>query len=269
MNKGLLAAIAAAILAVAATTGAAQSAVSGAAISASSGTLTFCTDATYPPEEYYQGSKIVGSDIDIGTEIAKRVGMSATFKNTGFDGIIAALLGKKCDAVISGMNDTPERRKQVAFVDYIRVGQAVMVKTGNPSHIKTVADLSGKSVSVEVGTTNKDFLDAQSKLLRKKGKKAITVVTFPKDTDAALALKTGKVDAYFGDSPVVAYYIAKDPKSFGFGVNPVAPIPVGIAIRKGDALIPKVRKAVAGMYADGTMQRILKKWKMSATALKK
>ena len=232
-------------------------------------TLTFCTDATYPPEEYFQGSKIIGSDIDIATEVSKRIGMTASFKNTGFDAIIGALLAKKCDAIISGMNDTPSRRKQVAFVDYIRVGQAVMVRTGNPKHIKSVADLSGKSISVEVGTTNKDFLDAQSKLLKKAGKKPITVVTFPKDTDAAAALKTGKVDAYFGDAPVVAYYITKDPKSFAFGVNPVAPIPVGIALRKGDPLIPKVRKAVAAMYADGTMQKILAKWKMSGTALKK
>ena len=198
--------------------------------SAQAGTLTFCTDATYPPEEFFQGSKIVGSDVDIATEISKRIGMKAAFKNTGVDAIIAALLAKKCNAVISGMNDTPERRKQVAFVDYIRVGQSIMVKAG---------------------------------------KNAIKVVTFPKDTDAAAALKTGKVDAYFGDSPVVAYYIAKDPKSFGFAGQPVNPIPVGIAIRKGDPLIPKVRKAVAAMYADGTMQKILAKWKMSATALKK
>jgi polar amino acid transport system substrate-binding protein len=237
--------------------------------SAQAGTLTFCTDATYPPEEYFQGSKIIGSDVDIATEVAKRVGMKASFKNTGFDAIIAALLAKKCNAIISGMNDTPERRKQVAFVDYIRVGQAVMVRAGNPKHITKLADLSGKSISVEVGTTNKDFLDAQSKLFKKAGKPGIKVVTFPKDTDAASALKTGKVDAYFGDSPVVAYYIAKAPASFAFGVNPVAPIPVGIALRKGDPLIPKVRKAVAAMYADGTMKRILAKWKMGATALKK
>ena len=268
MRKNLFAIVAVALGVVAVTTAVAQSAVSSSArIGATE--LVYCTDATYPPEEYYQGSKIVGSDIDIGTEIAKRLGMKASFKNTGFDAIIAALLGKKCDAVISGMNDTPDRRKQVAFVDYIRVGQAVMVKAGNPLHIKTMFDLSGRRVSVEVGTTNKDFLDAQNKLLKKKGKAAIEIVTFPKDTDAAIALKTGKTDAYFGDSPVVAYYIKKDPKSFGFGVNPVAPIPVGIAIRKGDPLIPKVRKAVAAMYADGTMLKILKKWQMSGTALKK
>ena len=92
------------------------------------------------------------------------------------------------------MNDTAERRKQVAFVDYLSVGQSLMVKKGNPKKINTLTSLSGKSVSVEVGTTNKQFLDAESKLLVKKGKPAIKVVTFPKDTDAASALKTGRVD---------------------------------------------------------------------------
>ena len=235
---------------------------------ARAGALAFCSDITYPPEEFYVGTKPAGSDIDIGTEIAKRMGRSASFTNTGFDGIIAALLAKKCDAVISGMNDTPARRKQVAFVDYIRVGQSLMVKAGNPKHVSGLASLAGKTVSVEVGTTNKDFLDAQSKKLKAAGKQSITVQAFPKDTDAAAALKTGRVDAYFGDSPVVAYYIQKD-KSFAFAGAPINPIAVGIAVRKNDtATSSGVRKAVAAMYADGTMKKILAKWKMSATALK-
>ena len=69
-------------------------------------------------------------------------------------------------------------------------------------------------------------------------------MTFPKDTDAAIALKTGKVDAYFGDSPVVAYYIEKRRTSVRVRGTPVNPIPVGIAMRKGDPLIAKVQKAV-------------------------
>src|SRR6266542_6803289 len=215
----------------------------------SAGKLVFCSDITYPPEESYKKGTTTpeGSDIDIGNDIAKRMGVTARFDNTGFDGIIAALLGKKCDAIISGMNDTPERQKQVAFVDYINVGQSFMVKKGNPEGINGIADLAGKSASVEVGTTNKDYLDQQSKKLAK----PIDVVTFPKDTDAANALKTGKVDAYFGDAPVVAYYIEKDPSSFTFGGTPINPIPVGIAIRKTDTeLQSAVKAAVDAMYAD-------------------
>jgi ABC-type amino acid transport substrate-binding protein len=62
------------------------------------------------------------------------MGVEAQFKNVGFDGIIAALLAKKCDAIISGMTDTAERRKQVDFTDYLIVGMSLMVKKGNPVH---------------------------------------------------------------------------------------------------------------------------------------
>jgi polar amino acid transport system substrate-binding protein len=251
------------------TTSGGGSAITAPASVKKAGTLVFCSDITYPPEESYQGTKPVGSDIDIGSDVARRMGVKARFDNTGFDGIIAALKSKKCDLIISGMNDNAQRRKQIDFVDYIKVGQAIMVKKGNPEHIEKLGDLAGKTISVELGTTNKDFLDAQSKQLKAHGKKVIDVTTFPKDTDAAAALKTGKVDAYFGDSPVVAYYIGKDP-AFAFGINPVSPIPVGIGVRKNDAeLKTAVTKAVAAMYADGKMKKILAKYKMSATALKK
>jgi polar amino acid transport system substrate-binding protein len=235
---------------------------------AKAGRIVYCSDITYPPEEFYRGSKAVGSDIDIGTAVARELGVKARFDNTGFDGIIAALLAKRCDAIISGMNDTAARRKSVGFVDYLAVGQSLMVKRGNLERIHALADLAGKRVSVEVGTTNKDFLDTESAKLKAAGKQAITVVTFPKDTDAAAALKTGKVDAYFGDSPVVAYYISKD-KTFAFGGQPINPIPVGIAVRRTDTqLHAAIRKAVHLMYRNRTMKRILAKWKMTSFALK-
>jgi len=249
---------------------------SGASITApasisSAGKLVFCSDITYPPEESYkQGTTTPeGSDIDIGNYIAGKMGVKARFDNTGFDGIIAALLAKKCDAVISGMNVTPERRKQVAFVDYLKVGQSFMVKKGNPENITGIDSLAGKSASVETGTTNKDFLDAQSKRLTSQGKKAIKVVTFPKDTDAANALRTGRVDAYFGDAPVVAYYIEKTPDAFSLGGTPVNPISIGIAINKSNTeLQSAVRKAIAMIYADGTMDTILTRWKLAGAVAK-
>ena len=253
------------------TTSGAGSSIQAPASIKSAGTLVFCSDITYPPEESYKAGTTTpeGSDIDIGTYIAEKMGVKARFDNTGFDGIIAALLAKKCDAVISGMNDTPERKKQVAFVDYLKVGQSFMVKSGNPENITGIASLAGKAASVETGTTNKDYLDAQSKKLQAQGKKGIKVVTFPKDTDAANALKTGKVDAYFGDAPVVAYYIEKDPSSFSIGGTPVNPISIGIAIRKSDTeLQAAVKQAVTAAYADGTMDKILTRWKLGKAVAK-
>jgi len=253
------------------TTAGSGASITAPASIASAGKLVFCSDITYPPEESYkQGTTTPeGSDIDIGNYIADKMGVKARFDNTGFDGIIAALLAKKCDAVISGMNDTPERRKQVAFVDYLKVGQSFMVKKCNPENITGIDSLAGKSASVETGTTNKDFLDAQSKRLTSQGKKAIKVVTFPKDTDAANALRTGRVDAYFGDAPVVAYYIEKTPDAFSLGGTPVNPISIGIAINKSNTeLQSAVRKAIAMIYADGTMDTILTKWKLAGAVAK-
>jgi polar amino acid transport system substrate-binding protein len=235
----------------------------------SAGKLVWCSDISYPPEEFYDGTTAKGSDIEVGTEIAKRMGVSADFVNTGFDGIIPALLGKKCDAIISGMNDTTDRAKQVDFVDYMSVGQSFMVQKGNPANIKSLDDIAGKTVSVEVGTSNADFLKQKSAEFTKAGKKKITIQIFPKDTDAANALRTGKVDAYFGDAPVVAYYVKTTPDAFAFGGDAINPIPVGIAIRKGDELKPVVQTIVDGMYSDGSMLKILGNWEMTSSALKK
>jgi polar amino acid transport system substrate-binding protein len=252
------------------TTAATTTAAAGAQIAPpsaikSAGSIVWCSDVTYPPEEFFQGTKPVGSDIDIANAISQMMGVKADIQNTGFDGIIAALLGNKCDAIISGMNDTPERAKQVDFVDYLSVGQSLMVKKGNPANISDLQSLAGRTVSVEVGTTNKDFLDAANKKLSKK----MDIVTFPKDTDAANALKTGKVDAYFGDSPVVAYYIQQDPSSFAFAGSPINPIPVGIAVRKNEGdLKSAISQAIDKLYSSGKMKQILAKWDMSAFALK-
>jgi len=228
----------------------------------SAGKIVYCTDATYPPEEYFEGSKLVGSDIDIGTAVAKQMGVGAQFKNTNFDSIIPSLLTKKCDAIISGMNSTAERRKQVDFVDYLKVGQSIMVKKGNPRRVSSLASLSGLRVSVETGTTNRDFLIATSGKLQNQGKKPITIVSFPKDTNAFAALKAGRVDAYYADAPPVAYY-AKTDKSVEVAGSPIRPFPIGIAIRKGDPLRAATQQAINQLYANGTMKSIVARWGMA------
>lgn len=262
-SPAVFAVVLTALLVGAAVAAAARSSVTPPPAIKSAGQIVYCSDISYPPEESFAaGNKPIGSDIDIGTGIAKLMGVKATFKNTTFDSIIPALITKKCDAIISGMNDTASRRKQVDFVDYLRVGQSLMVKKGNPEHIGGLASLAGKRVSVESGTTNRDFLASASKKLVKSGKKAISIVTFPKDTDAASALKTGRVDAYFGDSPVAVYYANRD-HSFQVAGSPIAPIAIGIAIRKGDPLKPAVQKALSQLYANGTMKKIVAKWGMN------
>jgi polar amino acid transport system substrate-binding protein len=232
------------------------------------GKIVFCTDPTYPPEESLQGTTYVGSDIDIGAALAKSMGVKAEWRNVGFDGIIAALLTKKCDAILAGMTDTAQRRQQVDFARYLDIGMSLLVKKGNPRHVTgQLASLSGLRVAAEVGTTEKDALTAENKVLSKQGRKAIVLRLFNKDTDAVAALFTGKVDVYFADDPPVAYYVKRHADRFQVAADRIQSAPIGIATRKGDPLGPVLRTAVARLYANGTMASILRKWGMSAFAL--
>ncbi len=231
-------------------------------------TLLYCSDISYPPEEFVQGGKNLGSDIDIGTEVAKRMGMSAKFQNTGFDGIVAALLSNKCDAIISGMNDTAERRKSIAFVDYLNVGQSFIGKKGNPLGIKVPLDVCGHTAGAQVATTNLQTLQALDKKCKAKGKKGIKVISFKEDPLGVTSLKTGHIDVYESDSPPAVWYTTKD-KSLQIVGPPVDAIPVGIGLKKGSSLQKKMQAAVNGMYKDGTMAKILEKWNMAQFALKK
>jgi len=232
------------------------------------GKLVWCVDVSYPPEESYKadGTTAEGSDIDIATEIGKRFGVTTQIDNTSFTGIIASLTTKKCNLIISGMNDTAERQKQVNFVDYLKVGQGLLVKAGNPKGIHGLEDLSGKAVAVQLGTTNLDALTAENVKLKAAAKAEIGIQTFDQDTDAFQQLALGRVDAYSGDSPVCAYYAAKPDNAgkYEVGGTPIDPAPIGIAIRKEDTdLKAAVQAAVDAMYADGTMKSIVDKWGMT------
>ncbi|MGC9973899.1 MAG: ABC transporter substrate-binding protein [Gaiellaceae bacterium] len=254
----LLGAVLAAVFVAVATTG----------CGSKSNQIVFCSDTTYPPMESLAGGKAVGADIDIANAVAKQLGKTAQVNTTGFDVIIPALLDKKCDAIISAMTDTPERAKQVNFADYITVGMLLMVKKGNPANISDLNSLSGKTVAVEGATTEKAALDAQNKTFAKQGKPKITIQIFPKDTNAAIALLAGKVDAYFADATPVLYYMKKNP-GFEVAGKQIAAAPEGIATRKGDPLGPKFKKAIATLYSNGEMQKILAKWGISQFALVK
>lgn len=232
------------------------------------GKIVWCVDVSYPPEEFYaaDGTTAQGSDVDIATEIGNRLGVKTQIDNTGFDGIIAALLAKKCDAIISGMNDTPKRAEQVDFIDYLKVGQGLLVPVGNPKGIHTLEDLSGKSVAVQLGTTNADALAAANDKLKAAGKPGIDIQTYQQDTDGFQQLALGRVDAFSTDSPVVAYYNSKPENKgkFEVGGTPIDPAPIGIAVRKDDPQMKAAVQAVIdAMYADGKLKAIVDKWGMT------
>jgi polar amino acid transport system substrate-binding protein len=236
------------------------------------GAFTYCTDPTYPPAEFYQAARrgggeltktLVGADIDIGTAVAKRLGGHAEFVTMPFADVIASLLDKKCDAIISFINDTASRREQMDFADYAASGQSIMVKNGSPV-IHSVSDLFGKTVAVARGTTEEQFLTSQNNFAN--GGPPIKILSFASDDDAIYALTKGLAEAYFGDTPVVSLLVSQN-GSLTQGPEIVKAIPVGIALRKGDSRLGRVKNAIDDMYSDGTMGSILAKWKLTQFAI--
>lgn len=246
---------------------------SGAAIAVpegykAKGEINWCSDMTYPPEEFLaaDGSTPQGSDIDIANEISKRLGLKARLTNTAGDLIIPALLAKKCDTIITGLNDLPERRLKMDYVDYLKAGQGLLVLAGNPKGIRTLEDLSGKSVAVQHTTTNEAALIAENDKLKAAGKPLIDIQAFQKDSDGFQQLAIGRVDAYSTDSPVVAYYntLPANVGKFEIGGTPIEPVLVGIGINKdNNGLRDAIQTAMDAMYADGTMKSIIAKWGMT------
>lgn len=238
---------------------------------AEAGKISFCTAPPYPPVIYQEGDQIVGSDADIGAAIAAKLGVEVEWVPIGFDGFIAAVQGGKCDGYLGASTHTPERAEQVHFTDYVEVGTQYLVPKGNPLGIESEEDFSGHSVSVLVGTTEKQALDDLNKKLESEGKPLIAIPIFNADTDAGMALTQGKVDAYGTDSPGLIFYLDKFPDQVEAALpEPVRRKPWGIATRLDDTeLHAALEAAVDALYVDGTMMEILEKWNMTDIALKR
>ncbi len=242
------------------------------------GKLVICIDIPYPPQEFFddQGNP-TGSDVEIGQEIAKRLGLESQIENSVFDTIIAAVTGGKCDIIISAQNITPDRLKQVDMIPYFKAGQSFVVAKGNPEAINTLDDLCGKAIGAETGTTEVDYLlgtgDYKGKGLSQactdKGKAAIDAKQFEKDSDALLALQGGQVAAYFADSPVAGYYTVQHPDQFELsGIAPLDPAAEGISVPKDKTgLHAAVVTALKSMIDDGAYGAILAKYALDSGAV--
>ena len=119
---------------------------------AKDGVLTMATNATFPPYEYYEGNDIVGIDAEIAQAIADKMGLELEIQDMEFNSIITAVQSGKADFGLAGMTVTDERKQSVDFSDSYATGiQSVIVKEG--SDIKSIDDLSGKKIGVQLATT--------------------------------------------------------------------------------------------------------------------
>jgi polar amino acid transport system substrate-binding protein len=235
----------------------------------SAGKLTYCAEFGNPPLGFYDESQtLTGFEIELGTEIAKRMGLEAAWKEVAFSAIIPALQAKQCDAILSQLFDKPARREVVDFVDYMYSSQSLLVAKGNPKGIKGLDGLSGLKVSVGNGTTIQSLMDEQNAKFKEAGKPEINVVVFPKDSDARQALQTGQVDAYGTTLETAAFFFTKAGQIFDIAGEPFNKIKTGIAIRKGETdTSGPIQKAFDAMKADGSYKALLEKWSLGGDAI--
>jgi polar amino acid transport system substrate-binding protein len=243
------------------------------------GTLTVCSDTSYPPQESLDANNdAVGSDIDLITALAQRMGLSVDVKTTNFDTIIPALTGGTCDIIVSAQTITTERQAQVDMIPYFAAGQSFVVLKGNPDNIKTQDDLCGKVIAAQSGTIEADHItgggsgydqtNGLSPMCVAAGKPAITLKTYTKDTDALQALQSGIVVAHFTDEPVAGYEVAQSNGAFELSPLTLERGVEGISVTKNHtALRDAIKANLLAMIADGSYLQILTKWGVESGAI--
>ena len=156
------------------------------------GKITMATNAEFPPFEYLENDKVVGVDADIAAEIAKDLGVELEIVDGKFDAVIPSVQSGKASFGAAGMTVTEDRAKKVDFsVKYITSTQSIIVP--KDSDVKTIEDLAGKRIGVQLGTTG-DFI-ITDEVEGYKDKDGNPVKGVLQDTGATITRANNAIDA--------------------------------------------------------------------------
>lgn len=221
------------------------------------GKVTIGTDASYAPNEFFDadGKTVIGMDVDLGKAIGEKLGLTVTFENTAFDGIIPAVQSGKYQLAMSSFTDNTDREKVVDMVTYFTAGTSLAVKKGATLSID---DLCGHKMAVQKGTVQLDDLNARSKKCTDARKKAIDITALQLQTDVSLAVASDKAEGFLADSPVAAYAVQKSNGVLEISGDSYDDAPYGIVVPKGKGEFAQaVLGALKALAADGSYQKIL------------
>jgi polar amino acid transport system substrate-binding protein len=237
----------------------------------SKGTLTVASDATYAPNEFIgsDGHTVIGMDADLAHALFPLLGLKANVVNATFDTIIPGLTSGKFDIGMSSFTDTKARQAQVNFVDYFVAGESFFGLATTGTTVTSLAQICGLKVAVESGTTEQMDAQAAGKKCVAAGKPTVTVLTFPDQNAANLAVASARAQLGFSDSPVAEYQVKQSHGKFKLIGPSLANAPYGIAVPKTSGTLPQaILAALNFMVKNGQYQTILKKWGIEAGALK-
>jgi polar amino acid transport system substrate-binding protein len=215
-------------------------------------------DDNFPPMGFKnEKNEIVGFDIDMAKEAAKRLGRPVEFKAIDWSSKEAELKSGRIDVIWNGLNITEERKKNMLFSNpYMEAKQLIFIPAGSP--VKGQADLAGKVIGIQSASTaeqnlenDKDFAGTLKEVKK-----------YPDCIAAMMDMEVGRVDAIITDEIVGRYYMEKKPGKFVALEKPVGPIGnFGIGFRLDDkALQGDIQKVLDEMKKDGTSAKISKQW---------
>ena len=218
--------------------------------------IKVATDATWPPMEMVDANKkIVGYDIDFLNAVAKEAGIAVEFKNTAWDGIFAGLDSGQYDAIISSVTITEERKAKYDFTDaYTSIGQILVVpKTDKTS--KTIADLKGKKVGSQIGTTGAMEVNKVAGVESK---------TYDEIGLAFADMAAGRISGVVCDEPVAAHFALQKKEykeKFKIVGKAFTKEGYGIVVKKGNKeLVDLLNKGIKSVKAKKLDTKIHTKW---------
>ena len=225
------------------------------------GYFTLGLDADFAPMGFTEDDgTIVGFDIDLANAVAEKMGVKVEVKPIDWDSKAMELSTGKIDVIWNGFSITDERRQEVLFSNpYLSTKQSVIVKAG--SDIKTKADLAGKKIALQDGSTSEDALKADAATYESIGDDNIS--RFKENSQVLMEVEAGRADAAVIDEIFVRYYLQKENMLDKFVVleEGFDEEDYGVGGRLGDyALMEALNKALDECKADGTTSEISMKW---------
>jgi len=215
------------------------------------GTIRAVTDATFPPMEFVRDGKRTGFDIELTEALGRAMNKEIQWIDIDFKGLIPALQAGRADIAVSAIYITDDRKKVVDFTDpYYAGGLVVLTKKDGP--IKTLRDLDGRKVSVQVGTKSVNYLrDNYPKAVR---------VEVEKNQEMFNLVQIGRSDAAVTGKPAAKLF-AQSTTDLTVLAEQITTEEYGIAVPKNKPeLTAELNAALKKIKADGTYDRIVNKW---------
>ncbi|WP_430245111.1 ABC transporter substrate-binding protein [Neorhizobium sp. DAR64861/K0K2] len=231
--------------------------------------LKVATDLTPPISFQAEDGKLIGIDADIAAALGVILGIDVQMTNVGAGAaIVPAVLSKRFDMTISGINDDVELEKQVDVIDYMYDATTIMTIKGNPLGIKSMEDLCGKKVAVPVGTFQARLVDAASE----KCATPMNIMSIPKMPDVLQAVRTGRADATVNGYATSVYTTENQTgKGVGLQAIPEVRLAVGYLGMLTSKDNPELRDTVIAslqhMVDSGAYTAIMEKWGLGPLAV--